>query len=142
MIRVKKRYLLLSLALVGLLAVGGTLSLPTRGAQISRENYHRLDKGMTKAEVEAILGAPGDYTEWPHLGIEYPRWKSNYELCVWQSENGRLTVFYLDDKVFKLYFYPSESEPGNNRRQRFLRWLRNLPDQLRSQPEAPGPSSF
>jgi hypothetical protein len=38
---------------------------PNPDARISRENYERIKEDMTKAEVEAILGPPGDYRSMP-----------------------------------------------------------------------------
>jgi hypothetical protein len=38
---------------------------PTRPNRVTRENYDRIQIGMTQAEVEAILGPLGDYATVP-----------------------------------------------------------------------------
>jgi hypothetical protein len=43
-----------------LLAAGAFVLWP-RPERITRENFKRIREGMTQAEVEAILGPPGDY---------------------------------------------------------------------------------
>ncbi len=37
--------------------------------RVTRENLYRIKYGMTRAEVEAILGPPGDYTTPPGDGV-------------------------------------------------------------------------
>jgi hypothetical protein len=56
----RRRKLLLLLAGLAVLAVGVVVLWP-RTDRITRENYDRIQPGMTRAEVEAILGPPGDY---------------------------------------------------------------------------------
>jgi hypothetical protein len=57
--RRKLRWVLAGLAVL-LLAVGGFVLWP-RPNRVARENFDRIREGMTRAEVEAILGPPGDY---------------------------------------------------------------------------------
>ena len=52
------------IAAVGLVAVGAFVMWP-RMDRITRENFDRISKGMSRAEVEAILGPPGDYSGGP-----------------------------------------------------------------------------
>ena len=57
----------LAVALAGL-AVGvtaGAFMLWPRPSRVTRENFERIKKGMSRAEVEAILGPPGDSTTGP-----------------------------------------------------------------------------
>jgi hypothetical protein len=54
----------LLVALVGLavvVAAGVVVLWPRPPSRITRENYGLIREGMTRAEVEAILGPPGDY---------------------------------------------------------------------------------
>jgi hypothetical protein len=37
----------------------------SRPDRVTRENYRRIQRGMSRAEVEAILGPPGDYRTGP-----------------------------------------------------------------------------
>jgi hypothetical protein len=62
----RRQTLLLTLT-VGLFAVVivGALVLGRRADRITRENYERVGKGLTKAEVEAVFGPPGDCTSGP-----------------------------------------------------------------------------
>jgi hypothetical protein len=47
------------------LASAGALVLWNQPPEITREKYDRIHKGMTRAEVEALLGSPGDYSTSP-----------------------------------------------------------------------------
>jgi hypothetical protein len=60
----KLRWAAAGLALVALLAAGAFVMWP-RPDRITRENYQRIRYGMSRGEVEAILGPPGDYTSAP-----------------------------------------------------------------------------
>jgi hypothetical protein len=58
--------LLAALGLAVVVAAGSFLWLrPNPALRITRENCDRIRAGMTRAEVEAILGPPGDYTTGP-----------------------------------------------------------------------------
>jgi hypothetical protein len=58
--RLPRKRLLVPLA--GLLALVASFVLcPIPPSRVTRENYDRIREGMTRAEVEAILGPPGDY---------------------------------------------------------------------------------
>jgi hypothetical protein len=53
-----------------LLAVGVFVAWP-RPNRITQENFDRIQQGMSRAEVEAILGPPGDYRTLPQ---EFEPW--------------------------------------------------------------------
>jgi hypothetical protein len=54
--------------LVGLAVLaGGAFVLWPRTDRLTRENFDRIKEGMSFAQVEAILGPPGDYTTAPEL---------------------------------------------------------------------------
>jgi hypothetical protein len=38
--------------------------------RITTENFHRIRQGMTRADVEAILGPAGDYTTRPAMNLK------------------------------------------------------------------------
>jgi hypothetical protein len=59
-----KRYLLAVLALT----VAGTVAFLWPRPRVTKESYERIKLGMTRREVEAVVGGPpGDYTGGPTL---------------------------------------------------------------------------
>src|SRR5262245_31156651 len=66
----KRLWVLVGLAAV-LLAVGAFMAGPPPPDRVTRANFDRVWEGMSRAEVEAILGPPGDYTTGPG---EIPTW--------------------------------------------------------------------
>jgi hypothetical protein len=54
---------LILLAMLALLAAVAFVALVTwpRSDRATQENFNRIRRGMSRAEVEAILGPPGDY---------------------------------------------------------------------------------
>jgi hypothetical protein len=50
-------------------AVGVVVLWPTQPNRITQENCDRIKKGMSRAEVETILGPPGDYRTGPGQGV-------------------------------------------------------------------------
>jgi hypothetical protein len=65
MAAMKRKRLLLVLAALAALAVAGTAVLWPRRPRVTREKFDRIREGMTRADVEAILGPPGDYRNGP-----------------------------------------------------------------------------
>src|SRR6516162_11708776 len=67
----RRRMLLVALAgLAVMLVVTGTTMLWPRPADpINFENFQSLRGGMTKAEVTAVLGPPGDYRTGPAVEV-------------------------------------------------------------------------
>jgi hypothetical protein len=51
----------------------------TRSDRITRQNYDRIELGMSRAEVQAILGPAGDYTTGPvdQFYRYYVRWSGS-----------------------------------------------------------------
>jgi hypothetical protein len=60
--------LLLVLAGLAVVGAGGTVVLWPRAERITRERFDHIHDGMTRAEVESVLGPPGDYRTAP---VEY-----------------------------------------------------------------------
>jgi hypothetical protein len=58
----RRRTLLLVLAGLAVVAAGVVVLWPAPPSRITRENYDRIRVGMSRVEVEAILGSPGDYS--------------------------------------------------------------------------------
>jgi hypothetical protein len=61
----QRRTQLVVLAGMAVVGAAGAVALWSRADRITRENFARLNTGMSRAEVEAILGPPGDYTTSP-----------------------------------------------------------------------------
>jgi hypothetical protein len=58
----RRRKLLVALAgLAVVIAVATVVLWPRSSSRITRENFARIKQGMSRGEVEAILGTPGDY---------------------------------------------------------------------------------
>jgi len=57
----RRRTLLVALAGLAVVVAVGVVVLWPRADRITRENFERIREGMSRAEVEAILGPPGDY---------------------------------------------------------------------------------
>jgi hypothetical protein len=80
---------------VGLVLLGAFLGLAwPRPSRVTAANFERIKEGMSRAEVEAILGPPGDYTTGPtfiHFGglVWVPPPYSSAER--WEGDEG-LTV--------------------------------------------------
>jgi hypothetical protein len=83
----RKRFLLVATLLV---AGGGAvvLLLPLRPPRVTCENFERIRKGMTRANVVAVLGEPGDYTTRP---VEYV--PAPIGLC------APVPVFWMSDEL-------------------------------------------
>jgi hypothetical protein len=56
----RRRTLLVALAGLAVVVAVGVAGLWPRADRVTRANYDRIQFGMTPAEVEAILGPPGD----------------------------------------------------------------------------------
>jgi hypothetical protein len=63
-------------------------------------DYDRVRDGMTRAEVERLLGPPGDYRSWA-TRVEFtpPKAPSTSSVSWWVTDDGVILVRYVDDKV-------------------------------------------
>jgi hypothetical protein len=57
----RKRKLLIVTAGLAVVVAAGVVVLWPRADRVTRENYDRVELGMSRSEVEAILGPGGDY---------------------------------------------------------------------------------
>jgi hypothetical protein len=110
--RRKLRWVVAGLAV--LLLVTGAFAAWPRPDRITEENAGRITRGMSRAEVYAILGPPGDYrtvltedpifsgtdfgpavvefTSGPQVVVNIPRIPSNEETLVWNGDGGDISV--------------------------------------------------
>ncbi|MDC9519541.1 DUF3862 domain-containing protein [Pseudoalteromonas sp. S327] len=70
-----------------LLIIAATLSLAAC-SKVSLENYEKIEVGMDKAEVEAILGSADNCVE-----------KALHTNCVWGDESKNIEITLVSDKV-------------------------------------------
>ena len=115
----------LLVALVGLAVVGaaGMVVLWPRQDRISRQNLERIKRGMTRVEVEAILGPPGDHATAPledpdPSGLVMSNWRPYYvppidrfdaehEIVQWRGDAGIIAVnFTLSGHVVEAGMWP------------------------------------
>ncbi|MDC9566109.1 MULTISPECIES: DUF3862 domain-containing protein [unclassified Pseudoalteromonas] len=70
-----------------LLIIAATLSLAAC-SKVSLENYEKIEVGMDKSEVEAILGSADNCVE-----------KTLHTNCVWGDESKNIEITLVSDKV-------------------------------------------
>ncbi len=101
----RKRKLLLG-SLAGALVLTGVAAfvLWPRPRRITEENFARIKQGMTLAEVEAILGPPGDYTTGPVSGssglvVDYSELAppTVIDIKAWADDYGSIALCFDGD---------------------------------------------
>ena len=99
----RRRTLLVMLAGLAVVIAAGVVVLWPRPAseRITRENYDRIRAGMTRAEIETILGPPGDYTTAPTEGVRVasstfsaPGSEIAYLESRWLSDTAQAVVWF------------------------------------------------
>jgi hypothetical protein len=105
----RRRKLLAAVGLAVLVAAGVIVAWP-RANRVTQENYDSIRMGMSRAEVEAILGTPGDhrtgasYTE-PHISIGMPSAEDWFNVFaadsdpawpVWKGDTMEIQVHFSD----------------------------------------------
>jgi hypothetical protein len=100
---------------VGLLVVGIAALLlwpePPEPDRVTQENFDRISDGMSRAEVEAILGPPGDSTSEPPSQL-YPSLKSLG--LDWDADTAWVSIGFDDSGgvVRKRFYSMSRREQG------------------------------
>jgi hypothetical protein len=81
---------------------------------VTQEAYDRIRMGMSRAEVENILGPPGDYSSGPtsggigYLGILEARTRGT-EAASWNGDTGEILLTFDDERrVTTMHFGPNE----------------------------------
>jgi hypothetical protein len=137
----RKRRLLVLAALAALaLALAAAVVLWPQPSQVTRANYDNIKPGMTRRDVETLLGGPpGNYAGGPTgpAGDHYAEILSNLDECVrepvwWQGDSATVAVHFGQTGLadWKAYF-PTEREeqtPLANVEWRVRRqWKRRFP---------------
>ncbi len=106
-----------------LVSLGAVLPLACpRPSRITRENFERIQEGMTEAEVEELLGPPGNYSYYEvrmSSGYYSPEWIITY----WAGDEGIIDIGFTDadpPRVFSKEFTPQPSPPTFAERARGL----------------------
>jgi hypothetical protein len=112
-----KKRLLLRLGLATLLGLAGFVAylwwtLPTSG--INRASEWRIRKGMTKQQVEVIVGMPpGDYRpasdelRWLRRRTPIGMGGPGHWTSLWYSDEGILTVDFEGERSTKATYHPA-----------------------------------
>jgi hypothetical protein len=92
------------LAALGVLLVGTVAFAPwpqLPADRVTRENYDRIEKGMSRAEVEALIGPPGDYRTGPSGIVSMTIYcgPSKGKLEAWAGDHGGICVYFGPDGV-------------------------------------------
>jgi hypothetical protein len=109
---VRRRKLIAAAA--GVLCVLVTLAvrLELDSPRATQESFARVREAMTLAEVEAILGPPGDYTTGPTRGLYPPN--LSIPLCPvrWRTDEGLFWVEVAEispsSRVIRRKFWPDD----------------------------------
>jgi hypothetical protein len=102
-----------------LLAVAAKpILMPAGNPRLTKENYGRLEPGMSQEDVEALLGPPGDFRTGPTvcefmISLDYLKaaglWGKNPELSEqhWDGDEAEITVFFdTDGRVVRSHLFP------------------------------------
>ncbi len=93
----RKRWRWVAAALAGLAVVlaVGVVALWPESDRITLWNYQRLQGGMTRAEVEEILGPPGDFRTETKSPVYGPKWlKEPRTAEMWLTDDSVILVWF------------------------------------------------
>lgn len=72
------------------------ITLAGCGSSVTQSNYEKIKTGMSKSEVEAILGAGKEQAS---SGGTFGGITMNAQGMVWQDGNKIITVMFMNDEV-------------------------------------------
>ena len=115
-----RKSMIACVAVVLVLAGGLIALLGPRHCPVNRAAFGRIEEGMTRAEVHAILGGPpGDYRTGPPppppLLVSNDRSGPPTLIAVWEGDEGKLTLDFdpTEEKVMFMCFGDAEPyRPG------------------------------
>lgn len=73
-------------------------------SKLDQENFDRIENGMPREEVIALLGEPADTSNLQLGGLSGTS-------AVWEDDTTRITIQFINDKVKVKQFTRSENEP-------------------------------
>jgi hypothetical protein len=115
----RRRTLLVVLSgLAAVVAAGVVVLWPRPPSRVTQENFGRIREGMSRAEVEAILGPAGDYRTGPstyHPDL-LPFW--DYKSVKWEGNAGAISVGFDESgrtrQIQLVHSSPIEQGPIEN----------------------------
>jgi hypothetical protein len=99
----RRRTLLVALSgLTVVVAAGAVVLWPRPSSRITKENFDRIQTGMSREEVVAILGPPGDYTTGPFqtdhgVVFNYYELPSRADILSWADDGAYVDVVFDHD---------------------------------------------
>jgi hypothetical protein len=112
----RRRTLFVALAGLAVVVAAGVVVLwPQPSSRITRENFERIKEGMSREEVEAILGPPCDFSTGPLVRVRANRPPNPFSvenfdpITVIGSGDNReeLLVWKIDRQLISINFGPS-----------------------------------
>ena len=99
----RRRTLLVALAGLAVVSGAGAVVLwPTQPNRITQENCDRIKEGMSRAEVETILGPPGDYRTGPVQSVV--QWELNGARTTWHDQCSNYSAWVGDTGWVRVEF--------------------------------------
>jgi hypothetical protein len=97
----------LTAAGLAVLITAGAFALWPRPDRVTLENLRRIHVGMTRGEVEGILGGPpGDYTTGPVSVVHIGGAMTAFSKDEWFGDHCDINIWFSDDKVINRHEYP------------------------------------
>ena len=128
----RRRTLLVVLAGLAVVVAAGLVVLWPCADRITVQNYNRIRVGMSRVEVECILGPPGDYTTHPTYGyVGSGPWEPRPGEKSWKADEAVIEVqFDGTNKVVDMSFSGNVARPANGSevllwyaKRQWRRWL-------------------
>jgi hypothetical protein len=107
--RRKARWVVVGLAVILLVAADFVLWPQSSPSRITRANCERLCRRMSRADIEAILGPPGDYTSHPIREVDLQLVCGPAEcLAAWKNSGSEALLWQDNDTIVTVRIHPPE----------------------------------
>jgi hypothetical protein len=112
---VRKRWWLIPLAIVLMLTGALFPLLSPRPSRVTKANFGRIEMGMSRSEVEALLGGPpGDYRTLPATVSTATTWNAALVAGTeesWLGDEGNVVIYFDAGGVRSFRFEAAEPTP-------------------------------
>ncbi len=137
--RKRWRWVLAGMVIAFLLVAGSRFLAASQSDRIIGQNFDRIKDGMTLAEVEQLLGPPGDrttraeYLDGPHISVAFREDNGPFSKFEWMSDRGYISVtFDASGRAYKKSYMRNDSLEQNLADEFFWQvnrqWRRWFPD--------------